>query len=106
MVTDTEPDEREDRIDAAIDKICEGERAIVAIARGESVDPRLIDQVADNLADLLEPGVTASWTMEDVDHVRRLRSLVTNGPPSIEARSLAASYTPRFFADKSEERGL
>jgi hypothetical protein len=98
-----ETDEQEDRIETAIGRIREGERAIVAIARGESVDPRLIDQVAENLADLLGPGVTASWTLEDVNRVRRLRSLVTAEPPSSEARALAATYTPYFFADETEE---
>lgn len=97
-------DEREQRIDAAIDRIRAGEAAIVAVARGEAVDPELLDRAADELAGLLGPGVTASWSLEDVERVRRLRALVMGGPPSPEARALAAAYAPFFFAEAREER--
>ncbi len=99
----TERSEQEDRIDAAIERIREGEAAIAAIARGETVDPEVLDRAADELAGLLGPGVTASWTMEDVEHVRRLRALVPDGSPSPEARAVAAAYVPFFFAEEHEE---
>jgi hypothetical protein len=101
----TNEDEAEDRIDAAIDRICAGEAAIAAIARGESVDPELVGRAADELANLLGPGVTATWTPEDIERVRRLRTLITGGAPSPEARALATAYVPFFFAQEgSEER--
>ncbi|MEO5731230.1 MAG: hypothetical protein ABI134_34615 [Byssovorax sp.] len=101
----TNEDEAEDRIDAAIDRIYAGEAAIAAIARGESVDPELVGRAADELANLLGPGVTATWTPEDIERVRRLRTLITGGAPSPEARALATAYAPFFFAqEENEER--
>ena len=98
MGTETEPDEAGDRIDAAVERIYAGEVAMVAIARGESVDPELLDRAADGLAELLAPEVTgATWTQDDVARVRRLRALLTGGSPSPEARALAAAYVPVFL---------
>ena len=71
---------------------------MAAIARGESVDPELLDRAADGLADLLAPEVTgATWTQDDVARVRRLRALLTGGAPSPEARALAAAHVPVFL---------
>ena len=96
--------EREERIDAAIDRIREGEAAIVAVARGETVDPDLLDRAADELAGLLGRGVTASWSLEDVEHVRRLRALVMGGPPSPEAR--APALGPHALCDHRPAPGV
>lgn len=98
----TTGDDGGDRIDAAVERIYAGEVAMAAIVRGESVDPDLLDRAADGLADLLSPDVTGpTWTMDDVDRVQRLRSLLTDGAPSPEARALAAAHVPIFLGEEN-----
>ncbi len=105
MTTATEPDEAGERIHAAVDRIYAGDLAIAAVARGEVIDPAVLDHAADGLADLLGPGVTgATWTEEDVERVRRLRALLTGGAPSDEARALAGEYVPVFGEELDEEQ--
>jgi hypothetical protein len=107
MSTETEDeDEAGERVHAAVDRIYAGDLAIAAVARGEPVDPEVLDRAADGLAELLAPGVTgATWTPEDVERVRRLRGLLTGDAPSPAARALAAAHVPIFSMKRATRSG-
>ncbi len=96
-----EADAADERIHACIDSIAAGDRAIAAVARGEAVDPAVLDHAADAMAEVLaDSRITgAIWTLADVDSVRRLRALLTSGPPSDEARAAAAESRLIFGGD-------
>ena len=100
-VTGNETDALDEQIDVCIDRIAAGDRAIVAVARGESVDPESLEQAANAMAELLaERRLTGpDWSAEDVEKVRRLRTLLTGGAPSPEARALAAACRLIFIEE-------
>jgi hypothetical protein len=99
-------DALDERVHACLDRIAAGDLAIVAIARGEVVDPALLDEAADAMRALLaERRLTGTdWTMADVDRVRGVRSLLGSGVPSAEARALAAACRP-ILGTASPHRG-
>lgn len=100
-MTEAEVDALEERFHACIDRIAEGDLAIATVARGEVIDPDVLDRAADAMAEILaEPAITGTdWTMEDVDRVRRLRALLTSGAPSAEARAVAGACRLFFTED-------
>ncbi len=92
----TVPEDEADALDELtherIDRIAAGDLALVAVARGEAVDPDVLEQAADAMAELLADRQLdgPNWTAVDVDRLRRLRGLLGADAPSPEARELAA----------------
>lgn len=98
-MTEAEADDEEERFQARIDAIAEGDRAIMAVARGEAVDPIVLDCAADAMAEILaDSRITGpTWTMEDVETRRRLRALLSSCAPCSETRAAAAACQLIFF---------
>jgi hypothetical protein len=96
---EAEADAEDDRFQVRVDTIAEGDLAIMAVARGEAVDPAVLDRSADAMAEILaDSRITGpTWTMEDVEIRRRLRALLSSDAPSSEARSFAAECRLVFF---------
>jgi hypothetical protein len=103
-----EADAADERIHACIDRIAAGDLVIAAVARGEVVDPTVLDSAADAMAEILaDHNITgAIWTMVDVERVRQLRALLTSAAPSPEARAAAAEGRLIFdgAADEAKSR--
>jgi hypothetical protein len=95
-LTEAEMDALDDRFHACVDRIAAGDLAILAVARGEAIDPSVLTLAADAMAELLaEPRIEGTtWTLADVERVRGLRDAVGSGAPSDEARALAAACPP------------
>lgn len=91
-------DALDERFHACVDRIAAGDLAILAIARGDTIDPAVLTQAADAMAELLaEPRLEGTtWTIADVERVRALRDAVGSGAPSDEARAIAAACSPMF----------
>lgn len=91
-------DALDERFHACVDRIAAGDLAILAVARGEAIDPAVLTLAADAMAELLaEPRLEGTtWTLADVERVRGLRDAVGSGAPSDEARALAAACPPMF----------
>jgi hypothetical protein len=98
-MTEAEADDEEERFQARIDAIAEGDRAIMAIARGEAVDPIVLDCAADAMAEILaDSRITGpTWTTEDVEMRRRLHALLISCAPSSETRATATACQLIFF---------
>ena len=92
-------DPEEEQFQARIDAIAEGDRVIMAVARGEVVDSIALDRAADAMAEILaDSRITGStWTTEDVAMRRRLRALLLSGSASSETRAAAAECRLIFF---------
>lgn len=101
-----EADAADERIHACIDSIAAGDLVIAAVARGEAVDPAVLDRAADAMAEILaDSRITgAIWTTADVERVRRLRALLTSAPPSDEARAAAAEGGPVLGGEDAGRR--
>ncbi len=99
-------DPEEEQFQARIDAIAEGDRAIIAIARGEAVDPGALDRSADAMAEILaDSRITGStWTTEEVEMRRRLRALLISGAPSSATRAAAAECRLVFFESDAGAR--
>lgn len=98
-MTDDADDAEEEQFQARIDAIADGDRAITAVARGEAVDPIVLDRAADAMAEILaDSRITGpTWTTEDVERRRRLRALLISCAPSSETRAAAAACQLVFF---------
>lgn len=76
----------DERIHACIESIVAGDRVIAAVVRGKAVDSAVLDDAADAMAEsLADSRITgATWTMADVDRVRRLRVHFTSIAPDLK----------------------
>jgi hypothetical protein len=99
-------DPEEEQFQARIDAIADGDLAIAAVSRGEAVGPGALDRSADAMAEILADSRISgpTWTTEDVEKRRRLRSLLIAGAPSAEARAAAAECRLIFFEADSAPR--
>jgi O-acetylhomoserine/O-acetylserine sulfhydrylase-like pyridoxal-dependent enzyme len=98
-VDEAKADPEEEQFQARIDAIVEGDRAIMAIARGEAVDPVALDRAAAAMAEILaDSRITGStWTMEDVEMRCRLRAMLLSGASTSETHAAAAACRLIFF---------
>ena len=103
-VSEAEADALDELTHERIDRIAAGDLAIVAVARAEAVDPDVLEQAADAMAELLADRLLdgPNWTAADVDRVRRLRGLLGAGAVSVEARELAAECRLIFGGPRDE----
>ncbi len=97
-LTEAEMDALDERFHACVDRIAAGDLAILAVARGEAIDPAVLTLAADAMAELLAEARLegTTWTFADVERVRGLRDAVGSAAPSDEARALASACPPMF----------
>ena len=103
-VSEDEADALDELTHERIDRIAAGDLAIVAVARGEAVDPDVLEQAADAMAELLADRQLdgPTWTVADVERVRRLRGLLGADAMSAEARALATECRLIFGGPQDE----